>query len=99
MLIYLAGLKGVDASLREAAAVDGADVWWWLFDSVGNAPEPGRGRWAGGSLELTRTTPRGSAHHHFELDGDRLAYAIDVALGDQEPASFLRGRYERVSGH
>ena len=74
-------------------------VLWWLFDSVGHAPEPGRGAWAGPVLELTRTTPRGSAHHRFELGADRLAYAIDLTLPGQEPTSFLRGRYERVSGH
>ncbi|MBB3328663.1 DUF1579 domain-containing protein [Microlunatus antarcticus] len=85
--------------LGDAGAVDDAGVRWWLFDSFGNAPEPGRGRWAGGALELVRATPRGSAHHRFELDGGRLAYAIDVALGDQEAVPFLRGRYERVSGH
>jgi len=79
---------------------DDADaVLWWLFDSFGHAPEPGRGRWVGQTLRLIRTTPRGSAHHRFELDGDRLAYAIDLALGEQEPTPFLRGRYERVSGH
>ncbi len=27
MVLYLAGLKGVDPSLREAAAVDGANAW------------------------------------------------------------------------
>jgi hypothetical protein len=79
---------------------DEADtVLWWLFDSVGHAPEPARGRWVGQTLGLTRTTPRGTAHHHFALDGDRLTYAIDVALGDSGPTPFLRGRYERVSGH
>ena len=74
-------------------------VLWWLFDSVGHAPEPGRGVWAGGTLELTRTTPRGSAQHRFELEADRLTYAIDVAITGQETVPFLRGRYERVSGH
>ena len=74
-------------------------VLWWLFDSVGHAPEPGRGGWSGQTLELTRTTPRGSAHHRFELAPDRLTYAIDLALVDEDPAPFLRGRYERVSGH
>jgi hypothetical protein len=79
---------------------DDADVvLWWLFDSVGHAPEPGRGAWAGPVLELTRTTPRGSARHRFELGADRLAYAIDLTLTGQEPTPFLRGRYERVSGH
>ena len=34
-----------------------------------------------------------------ELDGDLLTYAIEVAVGDQEATPFLRGRYERVSGH
>ena len=74
-------------------------VLWWLFDSVGQPPEPARGGWAGPVLELTRTTPRGSAHHRFELGADRLAYAIDLTLTGQEPTPFLRGRYERVSGH
>jgi hypothetical protein len=74
-------------------------VLWWLFDSVGHAPEPAHGRWAAQTLELTRTTPRGSAHHRFGLAGDRLSYAIDVALTGQEATPFLRGRYERVSGH
>lgn len=33
MVLYLAGLKGVDASLEEAAAVDGANAWqrFWLI--------------------------------------------------------------------
>ena len=74
-------------------------VLWWLFDSVGHAPEPGRGGWAGPVLELTRTTPRGSAHHRFELGPDRLTYAIDVSLTGQDTVPFLRGRYARVSGH
>jgi hypothetical protein len=74
-------------------------VLWWLFDSVGHAPEPARGGWSGATLELVRTTPRGSAQHRFELGAGRLAYAIDVAVGDQEAVPFLRGRYERVSGH
>lgn len=74
-------------------------VLWWLFDSVGNAPDPGRGGWAGRTLALTRTTPRGSAHHRFELGPDLLTYAIDLALTGQEASPFLRGRYERVSGH
>ncbi len=34
MLIYLAGLKGVDASLREAAAVDGASEVKTFFDVI-----------------------------------------------------------------
>ena len=34
MLIYLAGLKGVDASLREAAAVDGATETQTFFSVV-----------------------------------------------------------------
>jgi hypothetical protein len=74
-------------------------VLWWLFDSYGHAPEPARGRWTDQTLELTRTTPRGSAHHRFELGPGLLTYAIDVALTGQEAAPFLRGRYERVSGH
>ena len=74
-------------------------VLWWLFDFVGHAPEPGHGRWTGQTLRLVRTTPRGSAHHRFDLDGGRLTYAIDVTPGDQEAAPFLRGCYERVSGH
>lgn len=34
MLLYLAGLKSVDASLREAAAVDGANEWQTYFKVV-----------------------------------------------------------------
>ena len=74
-------------------------VLWWLFDSVGHPPDPALGTWDGHVLSLTKTTPRGSAHHRFELAPDRLTYAIDVALTGQDPAPFLRGRYERVSGH
>ena len=74
-------------------------VLWWLFDSTGQAPQPGRGGWAGPVLELTRTTPRGSAQHRFELGPDRLTYAVDVAVAGQETVPFLRGRYERISGH
>ncbi|WP_204911045.1 DUF1579 domain-containing protein [Microlunatus spumicola] len=72
---------------------------WWLFDSVDHAPEPAHGAWSGRTLSLVRRTLRGTAWHRFDLGDDRLAYAIDVALGDQDPAPFLRGRYERVSGH
>lgn len=82
-----------------ADEADPQGVLWWLFDSVGHAPDPARGGWTGRSLALTRTTPRGYALHRFELGADVLTYAIDVALGDQEPEPFLRGRYERVSGH
>lgn len=74
-------------------------VLWWLFDSVGHAPDPGRGGWSGTTLELTRTTARGSAFHRFEVGPDRLTYVIDVAVAGQETVPFLRGRYERVSGH
>ena len=74
-------------------------VLWWLFDSAAYPPEPARGGWAGQTLELTRTTPRGSAHHRFDLGPDRLSYAIDVAVTGQETVPFLRGRYERISGH
>ena len=74
-------------------------VLWWLFDSVGHPPEPARGGWTGRTLELTRTTPRGYARHRFQLGQDLLTYAIDVALADQDPEPFLRGRYERVIGH
>ena len=74
-------------------------VLWWLFDSLGQAPEPARGRWTGQTLQLTRTSPQGNAHHRFQLAGNRLTYAVDVALGTQEATLFLRGRYERVSGH
>jgi len=34
MLLYLAGLKGVDPALREAAAVDGASQWRTFFSVV-----------------------------------------------------------------
>ena len=34
MLIYLAGLKGVDESLREAAAIDGASEWQTFFSVI-----------------------------------------------------------------
>jgi hypothetical protein len=74
-------------------------VLWWLFDSVGNPPDPAPGTWDGHVLALTKTTPRGSARHRFELAPDRLTYAIDLALAGQDPAPFLRGRYERVSAH
>ena len=50
-------------------------------------------------LELDRPGRGGSAHHRFARTADRLTYAIDVALGGAEPVPFLRGRYERVSGH
>jgi hypothetical protein len=82
-----------------AAEDEPGTVLWWLFDSVGHPPEPARGAWTGQTLALTRTTPRGSAYHRFALEADLLTYAIDVALGDQEAVPFLRGRYERVSGH
>ena len=34
MLLYLAGLKGVDPALREAAAVDGASAWRTFFSVI-----------------------------------------------------------------
>lgn len=74
-------------------------VLWWFFDSVGQPPGAARGSWSDGRLALVRTSPRGSAHHTFELDGPRLAYAIDLELADRPRTPFLRGRYERVSGH
>lgn len=74
-------------------------VLWWLFDSAGQAPSGAPGRWSDGRLELVRTTPRGSAHHTFSVDGQHLTYAIDLELTGQERTAFLRGRYERVSGH
>ncbi|WP_091184655.1 hypothetical protein [Microlunatus flavus] len=85
--VFLAGPSSPDA------------VLWWLFDSAAQAPEPAPGTWAGRHLALVRRSPRGSAHHDFRLDGRRLAYAIDLELADQPRTPFLRGRYERVSGH
>lgn len=74
-------------------------VLWWLFDSVGHPPEAARGTWVDGRLALVRTTPRGSAHHQFSLEGALLSYAVDLELTGQTRAPFLRGRYERLSGH
>jgi hypothetical protein len=74
-------------------------VLWWLFDTMAQVPEPARGTWSDGRLALLRTSPRGSAHHTFELDGERLSYAIDLELGGGPRTPFLRGRYQRVSGH
>lgn len=82
-----------------ADPADGAGVLWWLFDTMAQVPEPAHGTWRDGLLSLVRTSPRGSAHHVFELDGERLAYAIDLELGDRPRTPFLRGRYQRVSGH
>ena len=82
-----------------ADATADAAVLWWLFDTMAQVPEPARGTWDGGRLALVRTSPRGSAHHVFELDGERLTYAIDLELGDRPRTPFLRGRYQRVSGH
>ena len=50
-------------------------------------------------LELTRTTPRGSARHRFALEPDRLTYAVDDTVPGQAPVPRLRGRYVRVTGH
>ena len=75
------------------------EVLWWLFDTMGQAPEPGRGRWSDQALELTRTSPRGSAYHRFEVEADHLAYAIDLERSGAGRTPFLRGRYERISGH
>ena len=74
-------------------------VLWWLFDSYGHVPEVARGTWSGQVLELDRPGRGGSARHRFAAAPDRLTYDIDVALGGAEPVPFLRGRYERVSGH
>ena len=50
-------------------------------------------------MVLTRPSPRGSAHHELRLEGGQLTYAIDLELTDQPRTPFLRGRYERISGH
>lgn len=76
-----------------------AAVLWWLFDTTAQVPGAARGTWFDGRLALERSSPRGSAHHLFELDGERLSYAIDLELADQPRTPFLRGRYQRISGH
>ena len=40
MLLYLAGLEGVDPALREAAAVDGASQWRTFFSVVFPVMQP-----------------------------------------------------------
>jgi ABC-type sugar transport system permease subunit len=40
MVLYLAGLKGIDPSLREAAAIDGANAWQAFFRVVFPAMRP-----------------------------------------------------------
>jgi len=40
MVLYLAGLKGIDPSLREAAAIDGANPWQAFFRVVFPAMRP-----------------------------------------------------------
>ena len=82
-----------------ADEADPAVVLWWLFDSYGQAPAVARGAWSDRVLTLERPGGGGVAHHRFDLGADRLAYAVDVALGGAAPVPFLRGRYERVSGH
>lgn len=62
-------------------------------------PPVARGTWDAGRLALVRTTVRGSAHHLFALEGEQLAYAVDLELTGQPRTPFLRGRYARVSGH
>lgn len=76
-----------------------AGVSWWLFDSSALPPVPATGGWRDGELRLAKTTDRGRAEHRFGLDGETLTYAIDVALGDDDPQAFLRGRYGALSTH
>ncbi len=40
MILYLAGLKGIDPSLKEAAAIDGATEWQTFFRVVFPAMRP-----------------------------------------------------------
>lgn len=81
---------------------DALAVTWWLFDSDGRPPVPATGGWRDGTLQLARTTERGTVIHRFGTDGDDLTYAIDLVLGDDPtavPEPFLRGRYQALSMH
>ncbi|HEY5821126.1 MAG TPA: DUF1579 domain-containing protein, partial [Propionibacteriaceae bacterium] len=78
----------------------GAPILWWLFDSAGQPPAVAEGEWSSSTLTLTKHTPRGAAWHRFTVDGDELAYAIEIQLGEDPVRSrFLTGRYRRISGH
>ena len=83
--------------LVDAAAAD--PVSWWLFDSYALPPVPATGGWRDGELVLSKTTERGRAVHRFGFDDETLTYAIDVAVGEADLQSFLRGRYVALSGH
>lgn len=73
---------------------------WWFFDSYGEPPEPATGRWLDEQLVIDKITPRGTARHRLEVTDGQLRYTIELQLTDADaPATFLTGRYIRVSGH
>jgi hypothetical protein len=59
------------------SAEEDAVLWHW-FDSIGYPPEtPARGEWAGDTLTLTRTSPRGTNRTTFALTGETLTQRIE----------------------
>jgi hypothetical protein len=60
-------------------SADEDTVLWHWFDSIGYPPEtPARGAWAGDTLTLTRTTPRGTNRTTFALTGETLTQRIEL---------------------
>ena len=75
MVLYLAGLKAVDPSLREAAIVDGANAWqtFWRVDLPGDAPDQHRHPRGHRHRVAARVRPR---LHHQQAASERPGAAV-----------------------
>ena len=75
-------------------------ILWWFFDSEGDPPQPARGSWHHDELILEKVTPRGVFEHRFAVADGELSYRIRVQPGEAgDLEEFLRGTYQRISGH
>jgi hypothetical protein len=83
------GVFTIDPQTREV-------LWWW-FDSMGFPPDgPARGTWAGDTLTLTKSSPRGDARYVYRWMGDRYEFTIENRFpGQADYALFMRGGYAR----
>ncbi len=56
--------------------------------------------WRDGALVLDRMTSRGALRHRFSIEGERLAYAVElIPAGESVARTFVHGAYRRISGH
>jgi len=68
-------------------------VLWHWFDSIGYPPEtPAKGAWAGDTLTLTRTSPRGTNRTTFALSGETLTQRSELNGETLVEAAYTRAK-------